>query len=70
MYIGKEAEDILTDILDNQEGDRYPKHKGATGYFLDESGVYVAFDNTTCDCWVEEFDTVEEAINWIENGNE
>lgn len=70
MYTGEEAENILNDILSNQEGDHYPKHEGATGYFLDESGVYVAFDNTTCDCWVEEFDTDKRAIDWIKNGYE
>ena len=70
MYTGEKAKSILTDILSSLDGDQYPMHDDATGYFLDESGVYVAFDNTTCDCWVEEFDSVEKAINWIENGNE
>lgn len=67
IYVGEEAKNILADILNNQNGDRYPKHENATGYFRDKN-VYVAFDNTTCDCWVEEFATAKKAVNWIKNG--
>ena len=47
------------EALDNKE----PIHH-AEGYFI-ENDTYVAFDNSTGDLWVEEFDTVQEAIDWL-----
>lgn len=65
IYTGNEAKKVLEEILANSEGSSYPLHKGATGYYWDEN-VFVAFDNTTCDCWVEEFITEEGAKKWID----
>ena len=31
-----------------------------------ETGRYVAIDNTTNDCWVEDFKSEEDAIKWLE----
>lgn len=41
----------------------YPEAKG---YFFDEkSSQWVAFDNSTDDCFVEDFNTKPEAIGWL-----
>ena len=69
-YKGKEAEDICAEILASytEEGQElYPAHVGDTGYFQDEkTGHWVAFDNETGDCWVEEFDTKRKASMWCD----
>ena len=67
---GKRADKTLREILDRQEGDIYPHLVGACGYFKEfnpctQKTVWIAFDNTTADCWVEEFATQEQALAWI-----
>ena len=70
MLLGITAKSILKNILDNVGHDHlgadYPHHVGAIGYYKD-SEVWVAFDNRTKNCWVEEFGTEGECINWIQN---
>lgn len=69
MYTGEEAKKILEEILANEKDGHYPLHEGDTGYYGEAHDQYfVAFDNTTGDCWVEEFSTEERAIHWIKNG--
>ncbi|KAA3994690.1 hypothetical protein K0F82_12670 [Bacteroides ovatus] len=50
-----------------QDGDcainEYPETKGC--FFDDKSGKYVAFDNSSNECFVEEFDTESEAVGWL-----
>lgn len=31
----------------------------------DESGSYIGIDNTTDNCWVEEFGSEEDCLNWL-----
>ena len=50
-------------LKENLENRNFNKCKG---YFLDGK-ICVAFDNTNCNCWVEEFETEEMAICWLEN---
>lgn len=38
-----------------------PKDK----FYCEDNGVWVGCDNTTGDCWVEEFQTEEEVIAWL-----
>ena len=70
MYINNKTEQVLEEILDNMDDDgHYPVHKGDSGYFQTKGKVgdiFVAFNNITCDCWVEEFETEQEAIDCIE----
>lgn len=40
-----------------------------TRAFCLDKDVWVAADNSTNDCWVEEFKTKQEAIDWL-NGKE
>lgn len=63
IYKGREAADALMEILwRHAEDGTYPYMKGTCGYFNDdEQDVWVAYDNTTGDCWVEEFKTEKEA---------
>lgn len=42
------------------------EYPGAKGYFFEEkSHRWVAFDNSTYDCFVEDCNTEEEAIGWL-----
>ncbi len=69
MYTGDKAKKILAEILANEKDGLYPLHYGDTGYYGEANDQYfVAFDNTTGDCWVEEFATEKRAIYWIKNG--
>ena len=69
VYKDKEAETLLRIILQNIDPDgKYPFHKGDAGYYKHKK-VWVAFDNETGDCWVEEFKTEKEAVDWINNYN-
>lgn len=47
----------------NYTANEYSKTKGY--YFDDKSGKYVAFDNSTNECFVEEFNTESRAIGWL-----
>lgn len=60
IYTGEKASQILRQNLENRESHI------CSGYFL-EGNVWIAFDNSTEDCWVEEFKTEEMAICWIED---
>lgn len=66
ILIGKIAEQVVFEILqsNNSQDGNFPAHTGANGYYID-NGVYVAFDNSTNDCWIEEFKTRKEALKWL-----
>ena len=61
IVTGQQARQILNEIL---EHDGYMYKQGYVGYFQ-AGDSYVAFDNTTADCWVEEFESKEDAVQWI-----
>lgn len=67
ILIGETAEQVVFEILqsNNSQNGNYPAHTGAKGYYKDDDGVYVAFDNSTNDCWIEEFNTRKEALKWL-----
>lgn len=66
IITGKKADDALTQILANEKDGTYPHMKGTCGYYHDQTfDKWIAFDNTTCDCWVEEFRTKDECLDWI-----
>ena len=60
IYRGRKAKKILWKNLDNREYNR------CLGYFRDKK-LWVAFDNTTGACFVEEFKSEQMAICWIAN---
>ena len=64
---GEEAQKVLGEILESERKSRsltFPAHTGAQGYFRD-GAKYVAFDNSSNDCWVEEFKNKENAKAWL-----
>jgi len=73
ILIGEEAQKVCKELLDSQSENYYQKRKEGNqkrGYFPDVTSrtnktVYVAFDNRTNDCWVEEFETPKLAISWL-----
>lgn len=76
ILTGEEARRTVGEILENnpKPGDYvrrdvfYPVHFGAVGYFLDKSGdgkpLFSCFDNSTGDCWCEDFKTRYGAESW------
>ena len=70
IYEGKEALELVGQILEslNEKG-RYPLHSGDMGYYKNADGIWTAWDNSTGDCWVEDFKTQKEAIEWLGNVN-
>ena len=67
IYNSDEARRIYDEILESERTSRklvFPAHTGALGVF-EEEGKYVAFDNTTNDCWVEEFWNENIAYSWV-----
>lgn len=67
VYKGKRAKQVLTEILAHvTDNGRYPHHEGDAGYYRDGK-KYVAFDNSTCDCWVEEFPSRKQAVAYVED---
>ena len=67
LLTGDFARHTLTDTLEMVQGDCYPKHLGAKGYYFDGDSVksrFVAFDNSHGDCFVEEFKTAKGAESW------
>lgn len=70
--VGEEAKRICEEILDHFYVDQtYGIHVGEKGYFKDytitgkKKEIIVAFDNTTGDCWIEQFESVSSAIRWL-----
>ena len=67
----KNGQDLLKNILDSIILDKENAFDGnypilpITFYFT-EGEKFIAVDNRTCDCWVEEFNSVVEAIDWIQ----
>ena len=63
VYKGQTAKEKCMHILDNYENNLTEK---CSGLWLD-SDLYIAFDNRSRDCWVEEFQTLKEALAYIAN---
>jgi hypothetical protein len=66
IYEGKEALELVGQILEslNEKG-RYLLHSGDMGYYKNADGTWTAWDNSTADCWVEDFKTHKEAKEWL-----
>ena len=70
LYTDVQAQELVGQILDslNEDG-RYPLNEGDMGYYKNADGIWTAWDNSTADCWVEDFKTRKEAIEWLGNVN-
>ena len=66
IYEEKEAQELVGQILEslNEKG-RYPLHSGDMGYYKNANGIWTAWDNSTADCWEEDFKTRKEAKEWL-----
>ena len=66
-YVGDFARTVCNYILKHYDDakEMYTEFFGTTGVFQ-ENGKWVAYDNTTGDCWVEEFKTKREAERWVD----
>jgi myo-inositol-hexaphosphate 3-phosphohydrolase len=71
VFFGLVAKIILDHVLDNSDGVRAYIEPHVAGYFQDGTigRTWIAFDNRGGNCWVEEFYTQEQAIDWI-NGKD
>lgn len=70
LYTDVQAQKLVGQVLEslNEDG-RYPLHEGDMGYYKNANGIWTAWDNSTADCWVEDFKTRKEAIEWLGNVN-
>ena len=70
IHIGKEAEEMLNDLLtfkgDNDPSYPPPYEKGV----FKQNDVYIAFDNTQGECFTEEFKSIPDALNWLKEYEE
>jgi len=68
-YFREDGQELLGKILASEQTDDddqlyYPLMGHIRFYFL-EGEKYIAVDNGDCECYVEEFDTAEEAVAWL-----
>lgn len=60
IFKGNTAKKLLQQSLINSRSNL------SKGFFFEEN-IWVAFDNSSRNCWVEEFDSEQKAICWLEN---
>lgn len=58
------SEDIVSEYIDNWANNKDQTFKGNLLY-CKKNDVYVAIDNTSGDCWVEEFSSEMAAQDWL-----
>jgi hypothetical protein len=68
-YFKENGSKLLEEILASEEegldgGTVFSLHKDEKFYFHVQD-MYVAVDNSDCQCYVEEFNTSKEAIDWL-----
>ena len=68
MLKGIEAKQTLEKILSDSKCTPYGKPYIA-GYYKASDNAWVAFDNTTCECWTEEFASDKDAEKWCLEAN-
>lgn len=64
---GEKAIQYLFLALKSDDGKgkyRHPLGESLKGYYADKKG-WIAFDNTTDDCWVETFDSDLACLEWL-----
>lgn len=55
-------------LLDSGEGTGVYEPKGL--FMIKENDKYTGFDNSTGDCWVEDFATYEKCVDWLRGEKE
>jgi len=56
---------IIIESIESGKDGFYQKHPIATMFYDKKNNRYIAMDNTTHDCWIEEFKTKNEALKWL-----
>lgn len=56
---------IYRGILNSEVDGTYPR--SPYKFFFKEENMWIAVDNSDNSCFVEEFNTLEEAISWLNN---
>lgn len=65
VLLGDEAKDNCTQILNRMLDDSYVKGLDDSIGLYYEKDRWIAYDNSTGDCWVEEFTDIREAYLWV-----
>ena len=55
--------DIYNAILKSEREGIYPNYP--IKFFFKEEAKWIGVDNSDNNCWVEEFDSLKEAIEWL-----
>lgn len=67
IFTGEESRRLVHKILaSHDDNDRYPLMEGHCGYFRNADGSYSAWDNTTGDCWCEDFKNKKQCLEWLQ----
>lgn len=78
MLTGKQAKETLDKLLSDGNCTPFPKPYIAgyyksdnvnSGFDVESDNVFVAFDNTTAECWTEEFASDKDAEKWCSEAN-
>ena len=62
ILLGNEAKEMCEDLLD-KKGIIVIDQDCSTGMWY-ENGKWIAYDNSTGDCWLEEFTDIRDAYLW------
>lgn len=66
VYLDETAHKVCNLILDNEDySDPIEGFESCSVGFWKEKGKWVAYDNATGNCWVEEFTDYDEMTNWL-----
>ena len=65
ILINERAEKTCQEILDDGTDDNYEWSPPYCKGLFRQEARWVAFDNTIKNCWMEDFDTAEAALNWL-----
>ena len=65
ILINERAEKTCQEILDDGTDDNYEWSPPYCKGLFRQGARWVAFDNTIKNCWMEDFDTAEAALNWL-----
>lgn len=64
ILTGQESKDRLELLLNHEELRKVPDNN-IRGFHLDEAGNFVTWDNISGKCFVEDWKTEEEAMEWL-----
>lgn len=63
--MNQEAKAALQEALDSYSFESGYSECMVIGYYPNENGTFTAFDNTTADCWVEDFNSELQAVAYL-----